>query len=404
MPTRHARLLILGSGPAGYSAAVYAARANLRPVLITGIAQGGQLMTTTDVDNWPADADGVQGPELMTRFEKHAKRFETELIFDHVQRADLSRRPFSLAGDAATYTSEALVIATGASAKYLGLASEQKYMGRGVSACATCDGFFYKGQNVVVVGGGNTAVEEALYLAHLCSHVVLVHRREKFRAEKIMVDKLMKRVAEGKISLLLDHVVEEVLGDQSGVTGVKARNLRSRAGREIAAKGLFVAIGHTPNTELFAGQLEMENGYIVTRGGRDERAVLAESLAGPVSLDDAIDSGEELSFLREGLSRQVLRKLRRGHWVVEDSLDLHGMNRLEAALGVTGFLRRCMARRIRCVRIVNGKGLGSPHREPVLKGKLRKWLSLRDEVLAFCQAPAAQGGAGAVLVLLRNAR
>ncbi len=288
MPTRHARLLILGSGPAGYSAAVYAARANLRPVLITGIAQGGQLMTTTDVDNWPADADGVQGPELMTRFEKHAKRFETELIFDHVQRADLNRRPFSLEGDAATYTSDALVIATGASAKYLGLASEQKYMGRGVSACATCDGFFYKGQNVVVVGGGNTAVEEALYLAHLCSHVVLVHRREKFRAEKIMVDKLMRRVAEGKISLLLDNLVEEVLGDQSGVTGVKARNLKSRAVREIAAKGLFVAIGHTPNTELFAGQLEMENGYIVTRGGREGFAT-ATSVPGVFAAGDVQD-------------------------------------------------------------------------------------------------------------------
>ena len=288
MPTRHARLLILGSGPAGYSAAVYAARANLRPVLVTGIAQGGQLMTTTDVDNWPADADGVQGPELMTRFEKHAKRFETELIFDHVQRADLSRRPFSLQGDAATYTSDALVIATGASAKYLGLPSEQKYMGRGVSACATCDGFFYKGQNVVVVGGGNTAVEEALYLAHLCSHVVLVHRREKFRAEKIMVDKLMKRVAEGKISLLLDNIVEEVLGDQGGVTGVKARNLKSRAGREIAAKGLFVAIGHTPNTELFAGQLEMESGYIVTRGGREGLAT-ATSVPGVFAAGDVQD-------------------------------------------------------------------------------------------------------------------
>jgi len=288
MPTRHARLLILGSGPAGYSAAVYAARANLRPVLITGIAQGGQLMTTTDVDNWPADADGVQGPELMTRFEKHAKRFETELILDHVQRADLNRRPFSLEGDAATYTSDALVIATGASAKYLGLPSEQKYMGRGVSACATCDGFFYKGQNVVVVGGGNTAVEEALYLAHLCSHVVLVHRREKFRAEKIMVDKLMQRVAEGKISLLLDNLVEEVLGDKSGVTGVKARNLKSRAVREIAAKGLFVAIGHTPNTELFAGQLEMENGYIVTRGGREGFAT-ATSVPGVFAAGDVQD-------------------------------------------------------------------------------------------------------------------
>src|SRR5467141_4042762 len=265
MPTRHARLLILGSGPAGYSAAVYAARANLQPVLITGIAQGGQLMTTTDVDNWPADADGVQGPELMTRFEKHSKRFETELIFDHVQRADLSRGPFSLAGDAATYTSDALVIATGASAKYLGLASEQKYMGRGVSACATCDGFFYKGQNVV-----------------------LVDRREKFRAEKIMVDKLMRRVAEGKISLLLDNLVEEVLGDKSGVTGVKARNLKSRAVREIAAKGLFVAIGHTPNTELFAGQLEMENGYIVTRGGREGFAT-ATSVPGVFAAGDVQD-------------------------------------------------------------------------------------------------------------------
>jgi thioredoxin reductase (NADPH) len=288
MPTHHARLLILGSGPAGYSAAVYAARANLRPVLITGIAQGGQLMTTTDVDNWPADADGVQGPELMTRFEKHAKRFETELIFDHVQRAHLNRRPFSLEGDAATYTSDALVIATGASAKYLGLPSEQKYMGRGVSACATCDGFFYKGQNVVVVGGGNTAVEEALYLAQLCSHVVLVHRREKFRAEKIMVDKLMQRVAQGKIALLLDNLVEEVLGDQSGVTGVKARNLKSRAVREIAAKGLFVAIGHTPNTELFAGQLEMENGYIVTRGGREGFAT-ATSVPGVFAAGDVQD-------------------------------------------------------------------------------------------------------------------
>jgi thioredoxin reductase (NADPH) len=288
MPTRHARLLILGSGPAGYSAAVYAARANLRPVLVTGIAQGGQLMTTTDVDNWPADADGVQGPELMTRFEKHAKRFETELIFDHVQRADLNRRPFSLEGDAATYTSDALVIATGASAKYLGLPSEQQYMGRGVSACATCDGFFYKGHNVVVAGGGNTAVEEALYLAHLCSHVVLIHRREKFRAEKIMVDKLMKRVAEGKISLLLDNIVEEVLGDKSGVTGVKARNLKSRAVREIAAKGLFVAIGHTPNTELFAGQLEMENGYIVTRGGREGLAT-ATSVPGVFAAGDVQD-------------------------------------------------------------------------------------------------------------------
>src|SRR5882762_5427028 len=244
MPTRHARLLILGSGPAGYSAAVYAARANLRPVLITGIAQGGQLMTTTDVDNWPADADGVQGPELMTRFEKHAKRFETELIFDHVQRVDLHRRPFSLEGDAATYSSDALVIATGASAKYLGLPSEQKFMGRGVSACATCDGFFYKGQDVVVVGGGNTAVEEALYLANICRNVNLVHRRDKFRAEKIMVDKLRQRVGEGKIVLTLDSVVDEVLGDASGVVGVRTKSVKTGAARDLRATGLFVAIGH----------------------------------------------------------------------------------------------------------------------------------------------------------------
>jgi thioredoxin reductase (NADPH) len=288
MPTRHARLLILGSGPAGYSAAVYAARANLRPVLITGIAQGGQLMTTTDVDNWPADADGVQGPELMARFEKHAKRFETDLVFDHVQRVDLRRQPFALEGDAATYTSDALVIATGASAKYLGLSSEQKYMGRGVSACATCDGFFYKSQDVVVVGGGNTAVEEALYLAHICRHVVLVHRRAKFRAEKIMVDKLMQRVAQDKISLVLDSVVEEVLGDKTGVTGVKVKNLNNHGLREIAAKGLFVAIGHTPNTELFTGQLEMENGYIVTRGGREGFAT-ATSVPGVFAAGDVQD-------------------------------------------------------------------------------------------------------------------
>lgn len=288
MTPRHARLLILGSGPAGYSAAVYAARANLKPVLITGIAQGGQLMTTTDVDNWPADAGGVQGPDLMQRFQKHAERFDTEILFDHIHRVHLDKRPFLLEGDSASYSCDALVIATGASAKYLGLASEQKFMGRGVSACATCDGFFYKGQDVVVVGGGNTAVEEALYLANICRHVQLVHRRDRFRAEKIMVDKLMQRVAEGRIALVLDSVVEEVLGDSAGVSGVRVRNLKSKQARALEVKGLFVAIGHTPNTALFSGQLEMENGYIVTRGGRGGMAT-ATSVEGVFAAGDVQD-------------------------------------------------------------------------------------------------------------------
>ena len=288
MPTRHLRLLILGSGPAGYSAAVYAARANLKPVLITGIAQGGQLMTTTDVDNWPADADGVQGPDLMQRFLKHAERFETEVIHDHIHTARLDRKPLTLQGDAATYTCDALVIATGATARYLGIPSEQKLMGKGVSACATCDGFFYKGQDVVVVGGGNTAVEESLFLANLCRKVTLVHRRDKFRAEKIMQDKLMKRVAEGKIALELDAVVDEVLGDASGVTGVRISQLKKNLKKDIAVKGFFVAIGHTPNTGIFAGQLEMENGYIVTRGGREGQAT-ATSVPGVFAAGDVQD-------------------------------------------------------------------------------------------------------------------
>jgi thioredoxin reductase (NADPH) len=288
MPTRHARLLILGSGPAGYTAAVYAARANLRPVLLAGIAQGGQLMTTTDVDNWPADADGVQGPDLMQRFQKHAERFETEVVADHIHTVRLERRPFLLEGDAATYTCDALVIATGATARYLGLASEAKFMGRGVSACATCDGFFYKGQDAVVVGGGNTAVEEALYLANICRSVRLVHRRDRFRAEKIMVDKLMQRVREEKIALVLDSVIDEVLGDASGVTGVRVRNLKSGASSDLAAKGFFVAIGHTPNTGIFSGQLEMENGYIVTRGGREGLAT-ATSVPGVFAAGDVQD-------------------------------------------------------------------------------------------------------------------
>ena len=288
MPTRHVRLLILGSGPAGYTAAVYAARANLRPVLLTGIAQGGQLMTTTDVDNWPADAEGVQGPELMQRFQRHAERFETEIIGDHIHKVHLGRRPFLLEGDAGHYTCDALVIATGASAKYLGLASEQKFMGRGVSACATCDGFFYKGKDVVVVGGGNTAVEEALYLANICRKVTLVHRRDKFRAEKIMVDKLMQRVRDQKIVLVLDAVVEEVLGDASGVTGVRVRRLKAGGTQDIAVTGFFVAIGHTPNTDLFTGQLDMENGYIVTRGGREGLAT-ATSVKGVFAAGDVQD-------------------------------------------------------------------------------------------------------------------
>jgi len=267
---------------------VYAARANLRPVLVTGIAQGGQLMTTTDVDNWPADAEGVQGPDLMQRFQKHAERFETDIVFDHIHTARLGKRPLELQGDTAVYTCDALIIATGASAKYLGLPSEQKYMGRGVSACATCDGFFYKGQDVVVAGGGNTAVEEALYLANICRSVSLVHRRDKFRAEKIMVDKLMKRVTEGKIRLVLDSVVDEVLGDSSGVTGVRVKNVKTGAPTDIQAKGFFVAIGHTPNTSLFDGQLEMQNGYIVTRGGREGFAT-ATSIPGVFAAGDVQD-------------------------------------------------------------------------------------------------------------------
>ena len=287
MTKRHIKLLILGSGPAGYSAAVYAARANLKPVLITGIAQGGQLMTTTDVDNWPADADGVQGPDLMQRFQRHAERFDTEIVSDHIKSVKLGAKPFTLEGDSGTYTCDALIIATGASAKYLGLPSEQKFMGRGVSACATCDGFFYKGQDVVVVGGGNTAVEETLYLANIAKSVQLVHRRDKFRAEKIMQDKLMKRVAEGKVGLVLDSEIDEVLGDNTGVTGVLTRQ-KTGDKKQITAKGLFVAIGHTPNTELFVGQLAMENGYIVTRGGREGLAT-ATSVPGVFAAGDVQD-------------------------------------------------------------------------------------------------------------------
>jgi len=268
MATKHARLMILGSGPAGYTAAVYAARANLNPVLITGLAQGGQLMTTTEVDNWPADANGVMGPELMARFQQHAERFNTEMIFDHIHTTYLKEKPIRLVGDNGEYTCDALIIATGASAKYLGLPSEEAFAGKGVSACATCDGFFYRNQEVAVIGGGNTAVEEALYLANIASKVTLVHRRDKFKAEAILVDKLMDRVKEGKIVLETFHTLDEVLGDNTGVTGMRLKDVNAGTTKDIALKGVFIAIGHQPNTQIFEGQLEMEGGYIVTQTGR----------------------------------------------------------------------------------------------------------------------------------------
>ena len=286
--TKHARLLILGSGPAGYTAAVYAARANLAPVLITGIAQGGQLMTTTDVDNWPADDAGIQGPELMERFRKHAERFDTEIVFDHIHSADLRSRPLTLKGDLATYTCEALVIATGASAKYLGIPSEQKFMGKGVSACATCDGFFFRGQDVAIVKKGNTAVEKTLYLSNIARSVTVVHRRDKFRAEKILANRLLDKTASGNVRVEWNHTLDEVLGDANGVTGVRIKKTDGDATREIRVHGLFVAIGHIPNTQLFEGQLEMENGYIVTRGGREGNAT-ATSIAGVFAAGDVQD-------------------------------------------------------------------------------------------------------------------
>ena len=266
---KHAKVLILGSGPAGYTAAIYAARANLNPLLITGMAQGGQLMTTTEVDNWPADVMGVQGPELMQRFLQHAERFNTEMVFDHINAVDLSKRPFVLTGDSGQYSCDALILATGASARYLGLPSEEAFMGRGVSACATCDGFFYRGQDVCVVGGGNTAVEEALYLSNIARKVTLVHRRDTFKAEAIMIDKLMDKVKNGNIELKLHSVLDEVLGDASGVTGVRLKNVQSGATEELALMGCFIAIGHSPNTAIFEGQLEMKDGYLRTQGGQD---------------------------------------------------------------------------------------------------------------------------------------
>ncbi|MDS4030098.1 MAG: thioredoxin-disulfide reductase [Candidatus Contendobacter sp.] len=288
MSSKHARLLILGSGPAGYTAAVYAARANLKPVLITGLQMGGQLTTTTEVDNWPGDVEGLMGPDLMERMRKHAERFHTEIIFDQIHTAQLQERPFRLIGDAGEYTCDALIIATGASAQYLGLPSEQAFMGKGVSGCATCDGFFYRNQKVAVIGGGNTAVEEALYLANIASEVTLVHRRQQFRAEKILLDKLMEKVDSGKVRLELDSVLDEVLGDDSGVTGLRARNVKSGELREIPLQGVFIAIGHKPNTDLFAGQLEMRDGYILIKSG-SEGGATATSIPGVFAAGDVAD-------------------------------------------------------------------------------------------------------------------
>ena len=286
--TRHAQVLILGSGPAGYTAAVYAARANLKPMLVTGLAQGGQLMTTTDVDNWPADVDGVMGPDLMQRFQKHAERFNTQIVFDHINQVDLGKRPFTLTGDSGVYTCDALIIATGASAKYIGLPSEEAFMGRGVSGCATCDGFFYRDQEVCVVGGGNTAVEEALYLSNIASKVHLIHRRDKFRAEPILVDKLHAKVDEGKMQLHLWNTLDEVLGDASGVTGVRLKSTRDGAASELKLTGCFIAIGHEPNTGIFKGQLEMKDGYIISRSGLAGMATMT-SVPGVFAAGDVQD-------------------------------------------------------------------------------------------------------------------
>jgi thioredoxin reductase (NADPH) len=286
--TRHQRLLILGSGPAGYTAAVYAARANLKPVLVTGLAQGGQLMTTTDVDNWPADADGVQGPDLMARFQSHAERFGTEILFDHIHTVELSTRPIRLIGDSSVYTCDALIIATGASARYLGLPSEQAFMGKGVSACATCDGFFYRDADVCVIGGGNTAVEEALYLSNIARKVTVVHRRDRFRAEPILIDKLMAKTRDGNVEIRWHSELDEVLGDASGVTGVRLRDRRDNSLGELPLSGVFVAIGHTPNTSIFEGQVEMSGGYIITRGGVEGDAT-ATSVPGVFAAGDVQD-------------------------------------------------------------------------------------------------------------------
>jgi thioredoxin reductase (NADPH) len=297
--TQHCKLLILGSGPAGYTAAVYAARANLKPVMITGIQQGGQLTTTTEVDNWPGDADGVQGPELMDRMRRHAERFETQIIFDHIHSTDLSQRPFTLSGDMGTYTCDALIIATGASAKYLGLASEEAFKGRGVSACATCDGFFYRNKPVAVIGGGNTAVEEALYLANIASEVIVVHRRDKFRSEKILSDKLLEKAKNGNVRILWHHELDEVLGDDMGVTGIRIKHTQDGSTQDIDVHGVFIAIGHTPNTDIFAGQLDMEHGYIKVNSGIHGNAT-ATNIAGVFAAGDVMDSHYKQAITSSG--------------------------------------------------------------------------------------------------------
>jgi thioredoxin reductase (NADPH) len=319
--SKHCRLLILGSGPAGYTAAIYAARANLKPVIITGVEQGGQLMTTTDVDNWPGDVEGLQGPALMQRMQEHAQRFETELVFDHIHTVALDQRPFRMEGDSGVYTADALIIATGASAMYLGLDSEEAYKGKGVSACATCDGFFYRGQKVAVIGGGNTAVEEALYLSNLVSEVTLVHRRDTLRAEKILQDRLFDRVKNGNVRILWDQVVEEILGDDSGVNGLRTRHTKSGETRQLELTGVFIAVGHAPNTGIFAGQLDMKGGYITIKSGTDGFAT-ATSVAGVFAAGDVADHVYRQAVTSAGFG--CMAALDAERWLDEQSLQTSG--------------------------------------------------------------------------------
>ncbi|TDY25661.1 thioredoxin reductase (NADPH) [Paraburkholderia sp. BL6665CI2N2] len=323
--TKHAKVLILGSGPAGYTAAVYAARANLAPVLVTGLAQGGQLMTTTDVENWPADPNGVQGPELMGRFLEHAERFNTEIIFDHIHTAKLDERPIRLIGDSGEYTCDSLIISTGASAQYLGLPSEEAFMGKGVSACATCDGFFYKQQHVAVIGGGNTAVEEALYLSGIARKVTVIHRRDKFRAEPILIDRLLAKEKEGLVEIKWDSTLDEVTGDQSGVTGLRIRNTKTGATEDIALQGLFVAIGHKPNTDIFAGQLEMKNGYIITKGGLNGFAT-ATSVPGVFAAGDVQDHVYRQAITSAGTGCMAALDAQRYLETIDEMVGEHAMS------------------------------------------------------------------------------